>query len=619
MRGHSGIDRAVVRTAGLMLGALALSVAAFVGSVGTGDPGGSARGSFSTATKLASAGAVQGAAQPPSSATYQFEIDWPQDGQPYAPLPGDTIRGYVSAAGAPVVVEMQDASGNWVQISPSTLVSALVPSSVGAAGTTPAYAWAMPAQLPTWANAQAQLGGALRFRATAYPNWSQFGSMGIPKSFDLDGPACLASAYATQTWTQAAASCSSTFPLYVPTTASAGSAVTALSTTLAPIDISRNVGNPARPTYISMVQPVSNQDVTQTSPGPYLPGQGYYQVIQPPTTLTAFKAKYGFNSSGTGPYANGEVESTYYNKGDLGIGRNMHCKRFVRLWWPSGKEKGLACYVKNYAKRFNGETQGLFFGEDEDTVLDATIAKISNNHFATVAMVQVDGSPRVDFIAYDDTGSLTPAAKLDRQLNNLAVPTNCLSCHGGSYDGWTSTTGGIANNARFLPFDSDPRVLKFPTTNSAFTLAAQATNIRDLNMMIYNSPMTTASVKKQITLMYGGNENAAAPGPVYTNGFVPTTWQASAQTRKLYREVVHPYCIGCHLSWPNPNSINTQPQYDPFASESNFAANWGSIYYDICQSHRMPAANQTASMFWTSPGRAYLLNHYGSASDKCNP
>jgi hypothetical protein len=542
--------------------------------------------------------------QPPQG-IFNFEMDWPANGMTYNPLTTDTIRGYVSGANIPVLIEAQDPSGAWQLLGLTTSVS--LPTTIGTASSTPAYAWSLPATIPSFWTVLKIKGGVLRLRATPSPNWSQFNAMGIPQTFDADSAACLVAAYPSQTWTQASNTCGSVFPLLVSTIASAGVGVTVLSTARVPADNYWVMTNQNPPAYISMVQPVSSTIISNTIPPPLI-GQHYYQTIQPPTTLTNFRTKYGFNASGAGPYVNGEVESTYYNQGDLGIGRNMHCRRF------GSKKKGLACYVKNYAKTFNGEVSGVFFGEDEEFVLDQTIAQATNNHFATVAMVQLDGSTSTDFIVYDENGNLQPFAKLDGLGHNAAVPTNCQSCHGGNYSG-TTTAGGIATGARFLPFDSDDRVLKFSTTNSAYTKAAQATNIRDLNMMIYNSPQTILAVKKQITLMYGGNDNATAPGPAYTDGHVLSTWQNNAQSEKLYREVVHPYCIGCHLSYPNPTSTAN----NPFASYNDFVNASGSVLYDICIAHSMPNAQQTATLFWKSPARAYLLNHLGAPAGACDP
>ncbi len=601
------------------LGALPIiAIVAFYGAVQEG--AGTRYGSADTAQPaqmgertMLMAAAAPAPPPPPLPGIFNFEMDWPANGMTYNPLATDTIRGYVSGANMQVVIEAQDTNGVWQYLGQT--FSAALPSIIGTASSTPAYAWSLPATIPSFWTVLKSKGGVLRLRATPFPNWSQFNAMGMPQSFDADSAACLTAAYPTQTWTQAASTCGSLFPLLVSTIGSAGVGVTVLSTAKAPVDNYWVPTNPNPPNYLSMVPPVSSAVITNVIQPPLI-GQYYYQTIQPPTTLANFRALYGFNATGAGPYVNGEIESTYYNKGDLGIGRNMHCRRFtVVSSTPFGfKKKGLVCYVKNYAKTFNGEVSGVFFGEDEEFVLGQTITQTLNNHFATVAMVQYDGSTRTDFIVYDQSGNLQPFARLDGIGRNAAVPTNCQSCHGGNYSGST-TAGGFATGARFLPFDSDERVLKFSTTNPSFTKAAQAANIRNLNMLIYNFGQTTPEVRKQITLMYGGNENAAAPGPAYTDGFVPTTWQNTAQSQKLYREVVHPYCIGCHLSYPNPASTAT----NPFATYNDFVNAAGMVLYDVCTAHRMPNAQQTATLFWKSPARAYLLNHLGTPNDACDP
>ncbi len=560
---------------------------------------------------------------PPPADILEFEMDWPANGITYDPQSSDTIRGYVSYPGISVLIEAQDANGEWQYLGETNAAS--IPTAIGAptAGGAPnAYAWSLPATVPSFWAASVNQGGVLRLRATPLNGNPVMSTVG----FDADGENCLLAAYATQSWTEAAYNCSSVFPLLIPRSVG----VTVLSTARVPAD-SYSPNNPDSPTYISMVQPVSSAVDDNGGQTP-LVGQLYYDAIGAPPTLTSFRSAYGFKAwnAAPGPYTNGEVESTYYNKGDLGIGRNMHCRRFlIRVPLdeldpaarkiepyppPFVKKRGLACYVKNYAKTSKNGEAGVFFGEDEEAVLDQTIAQTPENNFATVAMVQFEGSTRTDFMVYNAAGNLSPFAQLDNTGHNKAVPTNCLSCHGGTYSG-SNTVGGFATDARFLPFESDDRVLKFSSTNAAFTKAAQATNIRNLNMLIYNFGMTTPEVKKHITLMYGGDDNASLPGSAYTEGYVPTTWQGSAQSRKLYSEVVRPYCIGCHVSYPNPGAGG----FNPFASYADFFAYKDLILYDICDAHLMPNAQQAATNFWKSPARAYLLNALGSPTRACNP
>jgi hypothetical protein len=44
----------------------------------------------------------------------------------------------------------------------------------------------------------------------------------------------------------------------------------------------------------------------------------YYNAIGAPSTLASFKSSFGFPT--------GEVTATYYNDGDLGLVREMHCR-----------------------------------------------------------------------------------------------------------------------------------------------------------------------------------------------------------------------------------------------------------------------------------------------------
>lgn len=56
-------------------------------------------------------------------------------------------------------------------------------------------------------------------------------------------------------------------------------------------------------------------------------------------TLTRFRQKYGMQTVDGGAPTAGETVAVYYNKGDLGIGREMHCRQH-----PTTQD--IACYVK---------------------------------------------------------------------------------------------------------------------------------------------------------------------------------------------------------------------------------------------------------------------------------
>ena len=88
----------------------------------------------------------------------------------------------------------------------------------------------------------------------------------------------------------------------------------------------------------------------------------YYANINAPTTLSASQQRDWFNSGGV-------EDALYYNGGDLGFGRDMHCKK-------TGSK--VACYVGNY-------------GSAEDLEADyssALFVKINGTKdaFATIAI-----------------------------------------------------------------------------------------------------------------------------------------------------------------------------------------------------------------------------------------
>src|SRR6185503_5637266 len=91
---------------------------------------------------------------------------------------------------------------------------------------------------------------------------------------------------------------------------------------------------PALWTYLTWT-PVGSVDDTEA----------YYSATGAPATLDDFLTAYGFGGSD-------EIDAQYYNAGDLGIGREMHCR-------ATASAGGVACYVRNFGQ----------FGGDADDAL----------------------------------------------------------------------------------------------------------------------------------------------------------------------------------------------------------------------------------------------------------
>jgi hypothetical protein len=331
----------------------------------------------------------------------------------------------------------------------------------------------------------------------------------------------------------------------------------------------------------------------------------YYLNNNLPLTLTAFKNRFSF--------PNGEVTARYFNDGDLGLGREMHCKSF-----PSTFGLGVACYVTNYS------------GVDGEAVfnrpVDEVIAQTNSGHggFATVAMIYTPlptSSNSVQFVVYNKDGVAQFEAPLDVAQDNVSIPQNCLSCHGidATYGGTT-----VSNKAEFLPFD--PFAFKFASSGS-FTLSAQQEKFRQLNALVKLANPTAATVEF-IDGMYAPS-SVTTPGATAKDDFIPAAWEPNGTLdgKAVYNGIVKRYCRTCHIS-SNKDLLDFN-EWDDFTRKDPAASppidQLPKIRFNICGSHAMPHAERVMKKFWESGARAYLstgfdgLTQFPEALLECKP
>lgn len=319
--------------------------------------------------------------------------------------------------------------------------------------------------------------------------------------------------------------------------------------------------------------------------------QQYYAATNAPATLAAFKSRHGFPGN--------EVTATYYNNGDLGLGREMHCKNYLYNF----ASVGLACYVNNYSGVSDAAGRGIpAFNVSPTTVLADATARQHN--FATVAMTWegTAATNPVKFVVYDASGNLATTAQLDSTANSTAIPTNCISCHGISAN-YDPVSNSVSAEARFLPFD--PYSFKFSTA-PGFTFADQAGALRALNALVRQTAPGTR-IAELIDGMYAPKA-VTDPTAVSNDDFVPAGWQStgSLDGEALYRGVVKPACRTCHISSTNATL--------ELAEYSDFETRLASIKSAVCGSHVMPHAERVMKNFWESGARAYLITAFPATS-----
>jgi len=327
--------------------------------------------------------------------------------------------------------------------------------------------------------------------------------------------------------------------------------------------------------------------------------------------------------------ATDDVSAVYFNAGDLGSGREMHCRQISAVEagicgpFDAAKKEIVrtACYVSNY-----------FETPDLPSANPAVAVDLAVDGYeglggvkATVAMERIhyydeDNFPRiwcsfptsplpesvknrVSFYVYgaDEAAPALTEVALDNQGAKL-VPGLCLSCHGGEPSAQDSTN---IVGAEFLPFDVESFSY---SKRPGYTLPDQYEAFRKLNAIVRH---TAVKFPSPIVELIDGWYPSAVPGDgVLTplalpdTDFVPS---AFAGDERLYDGVVKPYCRMCHISQEGSLAFNDSPGFH--ASGANSAA---------CGYQEMPHALVTQKNFWASPARMILQNELGTF-DHCSP
>jgi hypothetical protein len=325
-------------------------------------------------------------------------------------------------------------------------------------------------------------------------------------------------------------------------------------------------------------------------------GTGAYREI--PDTLAQFNSRY---------LASRAVSATYYNVGDLGIGRKMTCAQ--PSWNAAGATVyGTACAVSNYAPASaSGSKAPIAFGQAQ-----AAINLMKNNAppFATVVMVKRSGTAGSMFGVYipSTTPPTTDPAKtklvktnvfLDSTGANTAAPNNCMACHGGSAG---NNPLDLSRPSMFLPFDpqaiADKKVSADLDTKG-WDWAHQEEAFRKLNQMVVNAGASDG-IKDFVNGSYHG-----AVGTANTKldpNYIPPGWQKSAAQKDVFTKVIKPYCRGCHMS---------QSGALAFTNASDIEGLRATVLSDVCKTHTMPHSQVTTKATWTTGARATLLSYFG--------
>jgi hypothetical protein len=310
-----------------------------------------------------------------------------------------------------------------------------------------------------------------------------------------------------------------------------------------------------------------------------------YTAKTAPLTLNAWKQT--FNIPVQAPdeplaaYRDRIQSIVYYNKNELGLGRELGCAEFDD--GLANGPKGVACFVTNY---------GTAFRDANNSLRLAVEGLHAKNTVCITYRPSLPSGYQVQFYTFNGSGNRIEWAQLD-YLGPRPQPNVCMNCHGGIYD----SEKHLARYAHFLPMD--PNVVVYGSDADAVanhvTRADLEERIRNANYLGYKSGEALSPAQRDmLDKLYGGN--IAVPGATTTNEWYPSGWNDTQSHRELFDRVVKPNCETCHLAMQTGRDGNTRAIYNSIMSPASFMeANLPGV---VCGSFAMPNSQATRLNFW---------------------
>lgn len=342
----------------------------------------------------------------------------------------------------------------------------------------------------------------------------------------------------------------------------------------------------------------------------------YYKEIDPRGKRLTLEDFYNYNNFGgdTGSFSGSiEASTTFANAGDLGFGREMHCRK-------SGGD--VACYVTNYGYIHTDDLVDLKQANEKKMPV-ATVAmeysRIESKPAPGVA--EFDESERVvKFYVYEGgynavanpsnpaPGGLLPEADLDNR-GDRPVPQLCMVCHGGFYKGGPvlegapafATRDDVKLGSQFVPFDLSLYEFESPADKlaqqSAFKLMNEMVSYV-ASKPVGDPPVASApEIVAVVAEMYSGGN----PG-IQEEEFVVPLWSGDPLQEQMYREVLAPSCRMCHLAVADVAPGGSASPLR-FGSHADFVSKLAKAETRTCEPELvMPHAKVTHELFWTSVG-----------------
>jgi hypothetical protein len=309
----------------------------------------------------------------------------------------------------------------------------------------------------------------------------------------------------------------------------------------------------------------------------YRPGQLFFNLVNDLSLVT------GWDTYNVPILASPEAFAQYGNVTELGFGRTVGCWRFTGGSPPSPIT---VCLAGNHGapmsptQPIDAASIAASVGVDPSSMAMILTSPTHGLLFATLVKSGTidDNDPTRWMTPSWGQGWMLGATATYDSEGPKAAPHACLACHGGTFN----VTNGEVSGATMLPID--PGLVAFGPSGGV-ARAANEEAIRAINAMVAASNPSSA-VADYINGLYGGKVGVA--GTVAQTPYVPAAWSSQDQ---VFRMVVQPNCLMCHLA--TPASVS-------FATANGFMQNKAAVYAAVCKTHTMPNAETAFKNFWAS-------------------
>lgn len=359
----------------------------------------------------------------------------------------------------------------------------------------------------------------------------------------------------------------------------------------------------------------------------------YYAAIDPGNAKDTLAKWKQANNFGVTTGGHSEVFVVFGDQRDLGYGRRMTAHRS-----PDGT---MAFMVENY--------QAGAYGDYSPLNLDAAVNRVSQWHLGTNAieyspgpLAGQDGRPAganfVKFYTFDPaTGARVTMRSFDGRPAK-AMPTVCVSCHGGRSDPLTPPVAGkrlfalVVNGVSQHRGDVlaklhlfEPATFDYPTL-PGLTRADQEASIKAINQMVlcsyplakdavatlaedlcrpasstFNEYQGTAAV--HLKELYGGDGLPNASASTF-DSYVEPSWVTAGQSA-LYTQVQAPTCRVCHLLMGTGNQSDID--FETFAKFDGFSDR---TKIHMVDRGNMPLSKILYDRFFSTPSMFQTLGSY---------